>query len=183
MYKYINFSKLSNSSTWIAFYVIWGNYKLLICPLGSVKRGHGPRTATTAYKPRLITSSWMLLLAQASFVIHQASVTCLLLSGCRVVPASFQNLSMYVSWHVDRLLYKTLTFSEATFGSNYRLQKFFFSLCTPTFVFGLSVPPLAGPLTNYEVGWGSLLLIPWESAFCVDPFILDDSKDELIVLF
>lgn len=61
MYKYISFSKLSNSSTWIAFYVIWGNYKLLICPLGSVKRGHGPRTATTAYKPRLITSSWMLL--------------------------------------------------------------------------------------------------------------------------
>lgn len=181
MYKYISFSKLSNSSTWIAFYVIWGNYKLLICPLGSVKRGHGPRTATTAYKPRLITSSWMLL-AQESFVIHEASVTCLFLSGCPVVPASFHHLSMYVSWHVDRLLYKILTFSEATLAAitGYRS---FFSLCTPTFVFGLSVPPLAGPLTNYEVGWGSLLLIPWESAFCVDPFILDESKDEWIVLF
>lgn len=118
MYKYISFSKLSNSSTWNAFYIIWGNYKLLICPLGSVKQGHGPRTATTAYKPCiLITSSWMLLLAQASFVIHQASVTCLWLSGRRAVPASFHHLSMYASWHLDRVLYETSTFSEATLAA------------------------------------------------------------------
>lgn len=117
MYKWISFSKLSNSSTWIVFYIIWGNYKLLICPLGSIKRGHGPRTATTAHKPRLITSYWMLLLAQASFVIHQASVICLLLSGRCVVPASFHHLRMYASWHLDRVLCGTLTFSEATLAA------------------------------------------------------------------